>query len=238
MNNDNNNNIVYDKSLETLLAKLGERAEAYSILYQNMEDRFTKLNTRLSLPVIVLSGIVGSASIGSASLFGGSEIAPVGIGLVSIFVGVLQTINSYFAYGKMAENARLCSISYKKLNREVVLQLSLPRNSRMGAKYLLKYIKTEYERLLEIQNVIPKDIVEDFNNKYKGSKTELPSECNGLHPIVINDIVEKDKTFGDIIKSFDSFVNKSVDSLSPISADKISLDIQPLNSLRVENEKL
>jgi hypothetical protein len=180
-------NIVWNEALELLLGKLGERAEAYSILYQNMEEKYTKLNTRLSLPVIVLSGIVGSASIGSQSLFQGSEWAPIGIGLTSIFVGVLQTINSYFSYGKMTESCRVCKITYKKINREVSLQLSLPRHQRTHAKYLLKYIKNEYDRLLDIQAVIPKDIIEDFNNKYKDNiNFSLPTECNGLHPILIN----------------------------------------------------
>jgi hypothetical protein len=42
---------------------------------------------------------------------------------------------------------------------------------------LLKYVKTEYDRLSEISPLIPPNVIREFKDKF--------SDANGLHPIQI-----------------------------------------------------
>ena len=56
---------------------------------------------------IVLSTLIGASSIGSRSLFGESEIAPVVLGVMSIFVSLLNTLGTYFSWTRRAESHRI-----------------------------------------------------------------------------------------------------------------------------------
>ena len=66
--------------------------------------------------------------------------------------------------------------------------MSLPRNERMTPNDLLKYVKTEYDRLSEISPLVPPDIIEDFKMRFsyeKYNEISRPEDTNGLHAIHI-----------------------------------------------------
>jgi hypothetical protein len=73
--------------------------------------------------------------------------------MLSLFTGIISTINSYYGYAKRSENHRLVSIQYNKLFNFINLELSLNRNERMNAKNMLKIIRLEIERLIEKHNL-------------------------------------------------------------------------------------
>jgi hypothetical protein len=53
---------------------------------------------------------------------------------------------------------------------------------------LLKYVKTEYDRLSEISPLIPPNVIRDFKEKFSDAKyaeISKPEDANGLHPIQI-----------------------------------------------------
>jgi len=53
---------------------------------------------------------------------------------------------------------------------------------------LLKYVKTEYDRLSEISPLVPPNIIEDFKIRFSDAKYDeisRPEDTNGLHAIHI-----------------------------------------------------
>ncbi len=53
---------------------------------------------------------------------------------------------------------------------------------------LLKYVKTEYDRLSEISPLVPPNIIEDFKMRFSDAKYDAisrPEDTNGLHAIHI-----------------------------------------------------
>jgi hypothetical protein len=142
--------------------------------------------TFIDLPVIVISTVVGAASIGSKDLFGDSPQAPIILGLFSIFVSVLNTVGSYFAWSRRSELHRVSFIQYSKMYRNLNIEMSLPRDERQTPDELLKYVKSEYERLHEISPLIPPGIIKKFNKNF-AHETEIsqPEEVNGLEKIEI-----------------------------------------------------
>ena len=127
-------------------------------------------------------------SVGSNSLFGGSPFAPVGVGVVALMTAILSTIGSYFAWNRRAEGHRISTLSYAKLYRFLAIEMALPRNERMTPNDLLKYVKTEYDRLSEISPLIPPNVIRDFKDKFSDEKyaeISKPEDANGLHPIQI-----------------------------------------------------
>lgn len=184
---DNPHKIEWSNQLEEYFAETGERCQGYAYLHKRAEAKFSYRRSCIDLPVIVLSTIAGTLSIGSSSIFGDEKYASMGIGLISLSVGVLNTISTYFSYSKRAEGHRLCSIEYSKLFRFLSVELSLPVKERMVCSDLLKVVKEQYERLQEISPLLPEDILLDFRNRFKDYKDKIafPTETNGLEEIEI-----------------------------------------------------
>jgi len=182
------NQIEWSLRLETLFKEMGEKAFAYSWLHKKAEAVYKRRAVRIDLPVIILSTIAGTLSIGSDSVFP-KEYEHIGsacIGSLSLFVGVLNTVGTYFEFNKRAENHRLSHIQYSKLYRFLDIELSLPRNERMAPKDLLKFSTDQYERLQEIAPLVPQHILNNFNKQFKNyNNVAKPSEVNGLESISI-----------------------------------------------------
>lgn len=178
--------IEWSSQLEKVVADEGEKCLSYGWLHDKSAKKYNKLDTCINIPVIVLSTITGSASIGSQSLFSGSSIAPVVIGLISLFVGVLNTLGSYFVWAKRSENHRLSAIAYNKHHNFIRIELSLPRDQRLRPEELLKIIKEGLDRLNETAPEIPNDIIKQYKLLFGGlTDISKPTICNGLHNIEI-----------------------------------------------------
>ena len=220
--------LTWNNSLENIFKSIGERAACYSILHRNSEIKFSKANNYLALPTSILSTITGALSIGSNSIFGEDPMASVYIGIISLFTGIISTVNSYYAFAKKSENHRICSIQYNKLFNFIHLELSLNRLERMPPKNMLKLIRIEIERLIETAPPIPKSIIDEFNEKYKEEKNiEKPPETNGLIEIIPNRDEKENKSFKEILGLFDKPQSNINSPLSP----NISLDMKKIGSL-------
>jgi hypothetical protein len=180
--------ISWNKRLEQYFAETGEKAHCLAWIHRKAEEMYSSRSVWIDLPVIILGTLNGAVSVGSESLFGGSPFAPVAVGVVALITAILTTIGSYFAWNRRAEGHRISTLSYSKLYRFLAIEMSLPRNERMTPNDLLKYVKTEYDRLSEISPLIPPNIIKEFKDKFsdvKYAEISKPEDANGLHPIQI-----------------------------------------------------
>ena len=164
---------------EEFIKKLGEQAQCYGILHRESEIYYKWLTHFTSIPVIVLSTTAGSLGF----IFSGNDSATTGISVISIFVGILQTLASYFRHSQLSETHRICHISYDKLFFNINTELTLPPEERQDTHTFLLNIKGELERLAEIAPPIPKRVIDEFKRKYKDEDTNRPSLVNGLEKI-------------------------------------------------------
>ena len=208
--------LEWTNELEQYLKDIGEKAMGYSILHKDCEAFFSKKAVMIDIPSIVLSTLAGTLSIGSAEIFANIPAnANLIIGGISICVGVIQTINSYFGSTKRAENHRISNLQFGKLFRFIQIELSLPRSQRIRVNDLMKIIREQYERLMEMSPLIPTHILDDFKQRYsKYESVSKPSECNGLEEIVIysedsNSVILNPNYE---IKNYD-IKNKNIDSI-------------------------
>ena len=180
--------VEWTDNLENYFKELGEQSLCLSMLHKKAEAYFSIKAQRIDLPVIVFSTICGSLSLSANSLFGSEneQIAMTGVGVLSLFTGILGTIQAYFSYSRRAESHRNSYLEYSKLYRFIKIELGLPRIQRILAKDLLKIVNDMFERLNEISNLLPETIVDSFKKKYKKNTTiTRPEIANGLHPISI-----------------------------------------------------
>jgi len=176
--------ISWNTRLEEYFQQTGEKAHCYSWLHKKAEEKYSSKMVYIDLPCIILGVLNGAVSVGSQSLFGDSPYASVGIGLVALFTSILNTIGSYFAWGRRAESHKIASTQYSKLYRFLGIELSLPRHERMTPSDLLKYTKEQYDRLAESSPLVPAPIIDDFRKRFgKLEGITFPEETNGLHPI-------------------------------------------------------
>lgn len=179
--------INWTDQLEDLIGQEGEKCRGLAWIHQKAEQDTSRKNTAIQIPVIVLSTLAGTASVGSSSLFVGSssDYSNILIGFVSIAVGVLNTIGSYFAFARKSEAHRIAHLHYSKLFSWVSIELALPRNERMSPESMLKQLRETMDRLAETTPSVPPEILKQFNEEFKNEDVAKPAETNGLARIKI-----------------------------------------------------
>jgi hypothetical protein len=179
-------NITWNSQLEKVISEEGEKCLSYSWLHDKSQKKFKSLNNWIAIPVIVLSTLSGAGSIGGASFFEDFKAGPYLIGFISICVGILNTIGSYFSFAELSEQHRISSIQYSKNYNVIKIELSLPREQRIQPQDFLKIIKEELDRLREISPEIPEEIISRYKiyfNDY--TEVKKPEICNGLSNIEV-----------------------------------------------------
>ena len=175
--------INYNRDLEHLLAQSAEECESLGILHLASYEKYNLLSNYINIPVIVLSSGIGFIT-GIDLNYDKMNII---LGIGSVFVGIIKSIDSYFQLGKRAEAHRLCALQYTQINKKIQIELSLCREQRQTAKDMLSIIKTDIKNLQDISPIIDKEIITQYNLKYgKYSNVKKPNFVNGLSEVKIN----------------------------------------------------
>lgn len=178
--------VSWTDRLEEYFASSAEKAHCLTILHKQAEALYSGRKTLIELPVIVGSAVIGFLNAGSTTMFQDPKIASIALGVGSLVVSVLQTINTYFSWAKRAEGHRIAAIQYSRLFRFLSIEMSLPRGERLPPSDLLKQTKDTYDRLQEISPLLPAPILREFRRKYdKETDISKPEEANGLERVVV-----------------------------------------------------
>ena len=179
--------IHWNAQLERILASEGERALCFVWMHTRSEKRYSKFTTYIALPVIVLSTLNGFGSAAGGTIAEDPRSLSVAVGVVSMGVGVLNTLTSYFSWAKRAEAHRMVALQYSKVHRSIMLELALPRDERIRANDMLKMVRDQLDRLHETAPQVPDAIIADFKKHFADTTPEVskPEITNGLDPIDI-----------------------------------------------------
>jgi hypothetical protein len=175
----------WTKEQEKLMADWSDIAACYRWLHDRSEKMFHKGNLSITLPVIILSTLTGTANFALQSIFGDNEeskkYASFGIGATSILAGILTTVGNYLRYAQLEEAHRLGSISWGKFQRLIAVELALHPNERMDSLDFLKICRNELDRLIEQSPPIPTKTITEFEHKF-GSIKDLkkPDVCGQI----------------------------------------------------------
>lgn len=180
--------ITWNHELEHLLADEGEKALGSAWLHNQCEAYYAKRHQWITIPCVVLSTLSGAGSIGSETMFADGKTASLSIGAVSIFVGILQTLASFWGFAKLQEAHRNADIQWSKLHRFIAVEMTLPRQERITAKDMLKICRETIERLSETSPLVPDEITHAFIKKFGKAyeNVAVPDVANGLKKIIIN----------------------------------------------------
>jgi hypothetical protein len=172
---------------DELLAIWGDKAGCYTWMHDATQRKFKSINMRLGIPVIVLSTISGTANFGISTIFPpGFTYGNAVIGCLSLITGVISTVSNFLGYAQSEEAHRIASIQWAKFRRSVETELALSPLERTDALEFIKQHKSELDRLMEQNPVIPQDVIDNFKKIFKKNTTvSMPEICNKLDHTVI-----------------------------------------------------
>jgi len=169
---------------ERLMSEWSDIAMCYRWLHDHSEKIYHSKTLWINIPVIVLSTLGGTANFGIQSIFSDNstkQLASFAIGGVSLFAGLLTTINNYLRYPQLEESNRVASIAWGKFQRLIAVELSLHPDERMDSMDFLKVCRADLDRLIEQSPPIPPQAIQLFELRF-GSIKELkkPDICGAL----------------------------------------------------------
>jgi len=186
---------TWNSSHEDLLCSIADRSNCYRWLHNKCQMHFEYFNFYLTIPSVAISTLAGSATIGLQSLFkeGQREAAATVIGLMTLGVGILTSVNQFMKTSQNSEAHRIAAIAYGKLHRVIASELTLRRDQRLNALDFLKVVRTEQDRLQETCPNILDCIITKFNVQFKDRvELEKPEIVGDLDHVVPNRSVRSD----------------------------------------------
>jgi hypothetical protein len=175
--------VTYNTNLEKLLKENSEECESLSILHRMSYEKYNTRSNYINIPVIILSSAIGFIT-GIDLQYAQMNII---LGVGSVFVGIIKSVDTYFQLAKRAESHRICSLQFSQISKKIQVELTLHRNQRMTAENMMNIIKTDIKNMQDIAPLIDDDIISIYNAKYrKYKRVKKPNFVNGLTDVVVN----------------------------------------------------
>jgi hypothetical protein len=136
---------TWSPEADQLLQEWRNRAYAAQSAYYMMAEKFTLWNYLLGIPVVTLSGLVGTAIFSSLD----SSI-PYGhwvIGSVSMLAAVLSSLQTFLRLSETATHHGVAADWYSAIRRDAEELMALPRDLRGDARSRLDSLRKEMNKV-------------------------------------------------------------------------------------------
>lgn len=164
---------------EKIVVEWCDIAQCYKWLHTRAHQSFSYMHAWFTIPAIILSTISGTASFAQGSLpVSMQTMAPMVIGSVNIFIGILTTIQQYLKISEYNESHRVSAIAWDKFARNIRIELAKhPDERSTDAGHFLKTNRDEFDRLMETSPSIPIRIVDEFLETFSGQPVRTWYDC-------------------------------------------------------------
>lgn len=175
------------------MAGWADIAACYRWMHDKCEKQMARSNMWITVPVIILSTLTGSANFMLQSVVGDDKdvqkYAQIGIGGVSIFTGILTTLGNFFRYAQSSEANRVAGVAWGKFQRQIAVELALHPRERIDCMDFLKICRAELDRLIEQSPPIPDIVIKEFEKEFKDlTQLKKPDIAHGVdHTTVFKD---------------------------------------------------
>lgn len=168
--------LEWNDATERLLVEWSEIASCYVWIYDKGYRKYSSLNYKYSIPIIVLSTVTGTLSMSLNTILPSDYITTgqVALGSVNIFTGIITTLQNFFKYAQHSESHLNASTEWAKFERNLKIELSIERHNRKSAPDFIRIARHDYEKLLNNNPIIPMDIIEDFRKTVSDLKIAKP----------------------------------------------------------------
>jgi hypothetical protein len=161
--------IEWTKEHEDILIDWGDKAMCYRWLHSKSNEDYSIQNTWFTIPVIIMSTITGTANFAQDQFpVSIRSYAPMLIGSVNIFAGIITTIQQFLKIGELNEAHRVSAISWDKFYRKIKVEISKSPIERQNVTDFIKLCSEEYDRLIETSPPIKQNILNKFSETFEG----------------------------------------------------------------------
>lgn len=219
--------LYWKEEEEIILRDWADKAQCYEVLHYKSYLKYKTKNTYYVVPVIIISTLTGTAN------FAQDRVGPeyqnafvMATGSLSIIAAIVTTISQFLKISELNEGHRIASLSWGKFYRNIRTELAKHPLDRVNPIDMLKMLKEEFDRLVEISPNIPKNIIEEFNNKFKTNDISKPEICDIISPTPIFQISseDRDKMINNILGKNDEIINIPSISDEKLEAERIMND--------------
>ena len=178
----------WSEEIESLLSEFGEVALCYSWLHSYSTRKYKAKYHRMSIPIIVLSTLTGTANFADSYVpVGFKQGFSACVGGLNIFCGILGTLMSFLKYAEIYEAHRIAALAWSSLGRSIQIELALKDERRKNCRDFLKVSRATYDSLLESSPTLDQDVIATFNKKFNDDYPNVskPIVCNGLREIKV-----------------------------------------------------
>lgn len=153
---------------EKMLLKWAEHAMTYRSLHARANEHYRFMNDLLAYPIILVSSVLGMGGFVMIS-----EEKPTHVEIIlayimagcNIIVAFLSSVQKVKRFSELSEQHQAASVEYLKFHREIKMELILDRGSRTYSTDFCRDAKHQYDRLATNYPIIPRHIVNTYNNK-------------------------------------------------------------------------
>lgn len=137
---------------EAYLRDLSALCEVLSCKYKRYYEIYKKKQARFKIPAIIISSLTGLTSLGTSAFPQDTQrwIA-IGVGASSLFIAILNSIESYMKIGETMSGCLQASVSLQKLKEMIDLELAVPADDRgdPGITFV-RECYSKYEKIIEL----------------------------------------------------------------------------------------
>lgn len=135
---------------EIYLHSIQKSCETLSNEYLKKHRKWMGLQARIKIPVIVIGSFTGITSFGTETFPQNSQKwISVGVGIITVAIAILNTIESYFKIGENANAAITASNALQQLREDINKELSIPEEDRQSPGVtFLRDCFTRYQQIL------------------------------------------------------------------------------------------
>jgi hypothetical protein len=180
--------LQWSETTEQLLVGWADIATCYKWLHDQSYRMFEKKNFSFSIPIIILSTVTGTLSVGMNSIVPEEWVhtAQIAVGGINIFTGIISTLQNFFHYAQLSEAHLNAGIGWSKLQRNIAIELSVDRKFRKDADTFIRVCRADYDRLLEQSPTVPDKIINLFKTTFKKNKELIrPDICDHLQHLTV-----------------------------------------------------
>jgi len=174
---------------EKILVDWADKAMCYRWLHSKSHQVYSSQNAWYTIPVIIMSTLTGTANVAQERFPDSIKLyAPMMIGAVNIFAGILTTIQQFLKIAELNEAHRVAGIAWDKFYRNIKVELAKCPDERIHVGQMLKICKEEFDRLMETSPAISDKIIARFETAF--SDVDATSE----------EAIQKHKNFSEVSK--------------------------------------
>lgn len=187
---------------ENILREWADKSQVYELFHGKGHLIYKKKNARYVIPVIIISTLTGTANFAQERVpVDYQNVFVMIIGSLSIIAAIISTISQFLRISELNEAHRVASLSWGKFSRNAKTDLAKHPLDRGDPVMTLKVAKEEFNRLLEISPIIPKNVIANFNVKFEDvPELAKPEICDSIIPTTIFYMTPEERT--EMINSF------------------------------------